>query len=408
MKEKNLILASLADLKQDIAGPIPVELVHAWNGSAKTKLDHQSILEPHRRFGITVSSDAAGLSKLTVQKSLIEVMKLVNEPKEVIYAYGSAIGGRVVGIWAADNTQMFYPREVHADRVIEQMIGAQKEIANQLTLQIGLAIHQGSFYEIGAGLFGEDADFVEEIAEEHTSGQEIVLSETVKSSLSKQFANLCELRGDLQFSKSVHRLEYNQIDLRCHKASGAEYPIPFSRDFHQFLREGELEKFEQHQVKKYLEDRAVVVAKVYHQRSDFLMEELTEWVVVNSLINQLGQQSRVDLVKSNGDLGIYVSKNHHYALDFAEDLRNLLANNGYTYSIGVAAGPVLVFPLEQGGSDIAGGAINIASKISEDIKDRNSLYIHDSVDISGRNMGHYEQYVLEKSGINLKGLKFKV
>lgn len=109
MERKRKIIAALADLKQEIAGPIPVDIVSKWSRSAKTPQQQKIILEPFERRGYLVASDSAGLSRLSGERTLLEVMKMVSEPKEIIYLLGRKIGGEGVGVWAADNSLMFYP-----------------------------------------------------------------------------------------------------------------------------------------------------------------------------------------------------------------------------------------------------------------------------------------------------------
>jgi class 3 adenylate cyclase len=69
------------------------------------------------------------------------------------------------------------------------------------------------------------------------------------------------------------------------------------------------------------------------------------------------------------------------ALDFANDLRAALVSNGYDFNIGLAAGEVLVFPMNDAGeqNEIAGEPVNLASKICEDVEERDAIYIEESV-----------------------------
>ena len=71
---KHSIFPSLADLKQDIAGAIPVNLIQNWEESDKDEPEHSELLEPYRTYGTVVSSDSAGLSKMSKELPLLEVM----------------------------------------------------------------------------------------------------------------------------------------------------------------------------------------------------------------------------------------------------------------------------------------------------------------------------------------------
>ena len=79
---KTQLFHSIADLSQDIAGSVPLELIREWRDSDRSEAAHERILEPHKCAGTIVCSDAAGLSRLGAGRPLIEVMKLISEPKE--------------------------------------------------------------------------------------------------------------------------------------------------------------------------------------------------------------------------------------------------------------------------------------------------------------------------------------
>ncbi len=179
---KRLINPSLADVTQDIAGSIPVEVIKKWTNSKKSSSIHNKILKPYIIEGTVVSSDSSGLSKLSATLPLLEVMKIVSHPKDLIFKYGTSIGGKPIGIWAADNTEMFYSKDINANEILEKMKEVQKELET-FTIKIGIAIHYGKFYSLGGGLFGKDADLVENLAENKAEGGEIILSKTFKQKL---------------------------------------------------------------------------------------------------------------------------------------------------------------------------------------------------------------------------------
>jgi len=149
------------------------------------------------------------------------------------------------------------------------------------------------------------------------------------------------------------------------------------------------------------------LVKVYHKKTRLLLDQLTDWVVVNAILNEIVVKYDVELIKSNGDLGIFVANDDKEAVELAEEILSDIRKGTDQVSIGLARGEVLLFNLDGGGRDIAGGAVNIASKIAEDIPDRNSLYIDSSVSIPGHHLHKYEEYALEKSHVLLKGWKFK-
>ncbi len=417
MDRKRKIIASLADLRQDIAGPIPVSIISQWQQSAKTRHDQRVILEPLERQGFIVSTDSAGLSRLTAERNLLEVLDLVSQPKEVVYAMGKQIGGRGVGLWAADNSQMFYPADsVSTHQLLDRMAAAQKVI-HRGPVQVGMSMHRGKFWEIGQGMFGEEVDLVEAVAENFTEAKEIVVSETFKSELDSKYHPLLSPREDLsELDKKFFTVDYDDLgnDFHLFKLPDpAElnpnhfYPFAFSSDFFLALKQMKTSARAQEKLGGYFFDKVVLLVKVYHKKERLLLDQLTDWVVVNALLNEIAVKYDVDLVKSNGELGIFVADRDSEAIALAEEILLYMRKGDDQVSVGIARGDVLLFKLDAGGKDIAGGAVNIASKISEDVPDRNSLFIDDSVSGPAHHLEKYEQFVLEKSNVKLRGLKYK-
>lgn len=416
MNKKRKIITALADLKQDIAGPIPVEIVSKWTKSEKKDGDQVKILGPYERSGFVVSSDSSGLSRLTSERSLFEVMKIVSEPKEVIYNLGCEIGGYGVGVWAADNSQMFYPDErVGVEKLIDTMAAAQKVI-HKGPLQVGMAVHRGKFWEIGGGMFGEDADMVELVAEDFTSAKEIVVSGAVRKAWDEARHELLALREDLgHFNEPFYSLDYDDLGQHYHKVqlpSHADlsekhfYPFPFTSDFFLAMKGMGSDELALEKMQKYFSEKVVLLVKVYHKKMRFLLDQLTDWVVVNAILNEIVVRYDVELVKSNGDLAIFVADKDSEAVELAEDILLSMKESDDKVSIGLARGDVLVFDLDDDGRDIAGGPVNVASKVSEDIEDENSLYVEESVKVPLHHLKNYEGFELEKSGVVLKGVRF--
>ncbi len=417
MDRKRKIIASLADLKQDIAGPIPVDIISKWYQSGKTSHDQRLILEPLERHGYLVSTDSSGLSRLTAGRSLLEVMELVSRPKEVVYAYGKQIGGQGVGVWAADNTEMFYPADkVSAEQLLDRMAAAQKVI-HQGEVQLGMGIHKGKFWEIGQGFFGEEAELLEAVAEDFTEAKEIVVSENLKEELDAKFHRLLKHREDLsQFQKQFFTVDYDDWgqDFHTFKFPDSEqlnqqhfYPFPFSSDFFVALKQMHLLPEAREKLEGYFSDKVVLLVKIYHKKERLLLDQLTDWVVVNAILNEIVVKYKAEVIKSNGDLGIFVMDEDNEAVELAEEILQYMKKNDDQVSIGIARGDVLIFNLDGGGKEIAGGAVNVASKISEDVPERNSLYVESSVDIPVHHLAQYDKFVMEKSQVILNGWRFR-
>ena len=406
---KRFIAPSLADLRQDIAGPIPLDLIQAWMQSPQDGRAENDILSGYRRLGTIVSTDSAGLTKLGRERPLLEVMKLVSEPKEIIHAYGTAIGGRAVGVWAADNTEMFYEDGIHPREILEHLIAAQHEIAG-LTVQIGAGVHTGEFLEIGGGVFGPEADMVELLAEDFTEGGEIAVSPVVKQQIEDYFHS-AEFAEKALPEMCAYRLEYSNVKPRATKGSNNKYPFPFNEDFFDFLRqyEGLAAPETLRILSTYASDSVVVLLKVHHAPTELILGQLTQWVLANAVIKDLAQQDDVVTIKTNGSLGIFLTSDPARALEFADDLKTGLVANGYDYNIGIARGEVLVFPMGEGDAhkEIAGEPVNIASKISEDIQEHRAIYIDGSVAGEMKQIPGAEPFRLALSHVELTGVKLR-
>lgn len=404
------ISPALADLSQDIAGSIPVDLILRWATGQKNLPLHNQLLNPHKIQGTVVSSDSAGLSKLSEQKTLLEVLHLVSKPKEIIYAYGRKIGGEAIGMWIADNTQMFYASHIHPQTILEQMLGAQQEI-NELPVKVGIGIHNGEFIDIGGGLFGEEANYIEEVSENYTEGGEIVVSHTIRSQLEPSLAKLLALRADLKFKLPVYRFHYQNMKSAAVKDTDSFYPHPFDQEFFEYLTQTQ---FDDPEIRtkinsKYLIDTTVLLVKVHHRKRRFLLDQLTDWVIVNSIINKQLKDESINKVKSNGSLGIFTGNDNKALIEFAQELGERLQDAKFTATFAVAKGDVLIFPISETVKEIAGSPVNIASKLAEDVGEKNGLYIEDSVEAppSFMQMQKSEPFSATVSGIELTGRMIK-
>lgn len=413
MDRKRKIIAALADLKQEIAGVIPVDLISLWQKSLRNAAAERSILRLHEKVGFMVNTDSAGLSKLTAQKSLLEVMRIVSQPKEIIYGIGRQIGGRGIGVWAADNTQMFY-QDIGIDELLEAMVAAQKQVSLG-PLKVGMGIHYGVYWEIGQGMFGVDAELIDEVAEEHTAGGEIVLSDKCfdDTRLQKWQTSLLK-REDLgeHFQKDFWSFNYEkfsgkefEVDLNTEDLI---YPLPFDRKFYQALRQMEKSADARTVLEEFFANKVVVLVKIYHNKANFLLDQLTDWVVMNAFTAEIAERYEVETIKSNGDLGIFVADSDSEAVQFAEDVLLSMVRSEDRVSIGLARGDILLFNLEGGGKDLAGGAVNIASKISEDVPGHNTLYVEESVQIPEVQRNKFEAFAMDKSGVVIRGNKYNV
>ncbi|HEX5749747.1 MAG TPA: hypothetical protein VFZ09_26180 [Archangium sp.] len=356
---------SLADLRQDIAGVIPAGLVLSWNGQEKTSARHEQLLAPFRTRGTLLSMDSAGLSTLTQRYSLAQVMKLVSEPKEVLHAHGTAIGGEAIGIWAADNAQMFFEEAIEPSRVVAQMLAAQERV-KALRVQVGMGIHTCECYRVGGGLFGEGADFIEAIAEDETAGGELVVSGAILERLPAGIRDAARLREDLRERGELWSLKDFPGRVEAVEGGNLHYPTPFDAAFFQRVRSTSVEELGKESFPEYRKTRTVVFVKVRHVPHEFLLDSFTDMSLIDLAVRRIASSHGADVVKSNGTLAIVLFEEGHAAVAFARDIIEGNRALGFEAHVGVSRGEVYLFPLANGEREIAGNPVNVASKLAED------------------------------------------
>jgi len=357
------------DLPADAGKALPLDLIAAWTRGPGTPEAARALLAPHTRHGTVVTSDAAGLTRLTSERSLIEILALVSRPKELVHACGRAIGGEPLGVWAADNTAMFYPSGLAAADIVAMLLTLADRLAAECEVGIGLACHRGEFFVLGDGIYGGDADLVEQLAEECTEAGELVVTGPVAEELGRQGGFGLAPRRDLPARLGpVSRVTggpRRQLD-----ASDFRYPLPFSDEFF-----GGLGEF--HRTRR----TSVVPRPAYRRGTVLVLQRETEdrdspeVAVLNDLALAAGVKRLADAllpgsggleVKTGGRGGIYLFQDPAAAVRFGRELRARLAEQGIRVAIGADVGQVLLFELAGGLRDIAGSPVNVASKLAQD------------------------------------------
>ncbi|TKC96366.1 family 3 adenylate cyclase [Polyangium fumosum] len=399
---------SLFDVAQDITGTLPVKLVERWLSSEQGPQDAQNLLEPFKVRGYSVSSDSSGLTKLSGQKSLIEILAILSQPKEIVYGYGAAIGGQGVGIWAADNTQMFYPPAVSAETLLSALLTIQDEINERCQIKIGLGAHYGEFYSISGGLYGTEADAIEEIAENDTAGGEIVITQAFLDLLPPTHAFTAVKRED---EPMVVGSLYRIVDgprLSGVVPTKERYPIPYSEQFY-----GELitydaalhdAAFGARILQRYTQSKVVVLIERESKPDESYEVDLLGNMALSAFMKDVGMrhlsQHNGTEIKVVGPLGIYVFDTGTAALAFAREFGADLTRQDVSCRIGIDAGTLMIFDLATGGRDIAGQPVNIASKMAQDKGTPGHIYLShamkDLVDVSG-----FKEIKLSVSGVEM-------
>jgi len=393
------IIPAFFDLNQDVAGPIPTDLIQAWVESDGGTDTHTALLKPYERHGIIACSDSAGLSKLSQGKSLIEVMKLVNDPKEIIHAHGKAVGGKAMGVWAADNTQMFYHDTTPSEHVVSHMIAAQRRIVH-CPVQVGIGLHKAHVFEIGGGLYGEEADEIEEFTEEESKAGEVIVSETIFEELPEAMRQSVK-RGE------NHVLQHADFSISAAASKDVFYPAPFDRSFHTALRALDVTNTASVQAlhTARVRELTIVLFRVFQKPADSLLNTLVNNVAANALMHSALRRYKCTIVKADGRLGIITCESKVEALEAALSLKQAAQDNGLAANVGVCSGEILLFTLDAGGFDIAGSPVNIASKLAEDTPDRGVIFLEQSVADHGIVHGITTPFSLTRSGVTITGVR---
>lgn len=373
----------LFDVAQDIVGGLPIRLVARWLESEQSREDAARLLAPTRVVGFNVVSDSAGLTRLTRQHGLLEILASIDLPKEIINHVGTAVGGRAIGIWAADNTQMFYPQEVAAATLLSALLTIQDEVARRCQIQIGLGAHFGEFYNVSGGLHGEQSDAIEAIAENDTVGGEIVVTQAILDRLAPDHGFTVAPRDDPPTIVGPTFRLLGGPRLPALSGARGDYPIPYSPDFYADLVSfaGRLDdaNFARAMTEKYTQHRTVVLIEREGWAAETHEVALFNGLALSAMMKDAGlrhlDEDHGVEIKVVGPLGIYTFEDPARALAFAEIFRRELDAEGIRVRIGIDAGPVLVFTLASGGKDIAGMPVNIASKMAQDRGEWGKIYL---------------------------------
>ncbi|MDB5216995.1 MAG: hypothetical protein JWO86_4922 [Myxococcaceae bacterium] len=407
-------IPSLADVSKDISGPLPVGLLDEWAAGNHSQEAARALLEPFRREGFAVSSDTAGLTKMTQERDLLDVLWLVSEPKQIIHAVGTSIGGEAIGVWSADNTEMFYPVMLGADAVVDAMVEAQMRIAERAQVKVGLCVHAGVFYEIGGGLYGREAQSVELLAETYARGSEILVTKELVDRLRApaEYALLRRPELDEIHASGVFSLASSRR-LPTLFEPPTIHPHPFPSEFFAMLCERKcgpaVPKLETRTYGAQQRDCFVVfVSRHASDASEGDLALLLDGLVQNERIATIVEDS-VDVgahvAQSGGGISILVFDSGAEALTCARALRDRFAKERVEVTIGIDRGPVLLFLKGASCSgSIAGDPINLSSKISEDLGEPGRISITERAAQSIDGIAGAAPFAEVISGVQVRGV----
>jgi hypothetical protein len=288
------------------------------------------------------------------------------------------VGGRALGVWAADNTQMYYGRDVSADRVLAMLLAMMDQVRAECEVPIGLCAHHGQFFELAGGVYGPDADRVEIVAEEHTEGGELVVTDTLAGLLEGTDAFTLRPRTDLAADFGTILRVDDGPRLEGVAADDINYPAPYSAEFFAEISRSKGRRRSLMPRPSY-DEAAVVLIEREAEDPDIPEVKVLNDLALTAAMIRIGDQFLRDLsgteIKNAGLVSIYTFRDARSAVAFAEEIRTTLAQTGIHCRIGVDAGQVLVFDLGTGRHDIAGDPVNTASKLAQDVGELGRIYV---------------------------------
>jgi len=393
------------DLPLGAGETLPLDIIERWTRGAQTRENALAILAPHTLHGTVVSTDGAGLTRLTRERPLVQILAMISRPKELVHAWGVAIGGRPLGVWAADNTEMYYPPDVSAARLLGVLLGTLDQIAAECEISIGLCAHRGSFYVLGNGVYGPDADRVEVVAEEYTGGGELLVTDTLAATLAAPGAFTFAARPDLasrfgtilRVTGGPRATDVTPTDFK--------YPLPYSDGFYQGLSSYTRTRRDSLMPKPEYEERAIVLLQREREETDVPEVAVLNDLALAAAMTRIGATLLRDLhgteIKTSGLISIYAFSDCAEAVQFAESFRTALKSQGIACRIGVDVGQILEFDLGSGARDLAGSPVNIASKLAEDVGEFGRIYVTED---AGRRAGLAlgEAMAFEFSGVTVR------
>ena len=406
-------IPALADVTKDISGPLPVGLLDDWAASPdRSHAAARLLLAPYRREGTVVSSDTAGLTRMTQERELLDVLWLVSEPMQILYAVGTAIGGHSIGVWEADNTEMLYPPQLSADAIVDAMLEAQARIAERTKVKVGICVHTGVFYEIGGGLFGGDAQLAEELAENHAAGAEILVTDALVQRLQASREYTLTRRADLDalYAPGTFSLR-SERRMAALREVVAPYPHPFPTEFFAMLGDPALRAATSaatqgagaHMIERFV----VFLARKGAASSQENLASVLDELLLNEQLNDVVSANlggSATLAETTGGLCIVVFENGREAVDFARAVRERFREQSLLVSVGIDRGPVLLFPKGSGRvGTIAGDPINLSSKISEDLGEAGRIRITARAAEGVLGLDGAERFEAMISGVQIRG-----
>ena len=192
-----------------------------------------------------------------------------------------------------------------------------------------------------------------------------------------------------------------------------QYPHPYPDDFFQSLLE-----LRGHRApatlrasiyQSLLQERVIVFMTRERDTTEAssitgLLDSLVANAVMEAVVSQ-ASDIREHLASLGGGLAILSFTDPQQAVDVSLMMRDRFVESGLPVKLGIDAGPVLMLAKQRGPSGIAGDAVNMASKISDDIGIVNMISITTRVVDRVRGLDGAEPFSAKISNVAISGVR---
>lgn len=402
---------------------IPAPLLSKWLKlpEPRTSEDADTLLDPFKVLGSFSMSDSSGLSKLSKVLPLVHVLKLIAEPKEILFKYGCAIGGTPNQVWVADNTQMYYPPHVPTSLVVTQLLAAQREILATCRVRVGIGVGctgGEALYKMGQSYWGHVLDDMEDFTEEHSEGGEVNISQLAWDAMVREGGGVergLVVRGTregkllLDVAASLLPTDGPFAPHPPTPSASIFYPASFPHSFHAALRA--LDTSDPAAVEALTRsnsrDLALILVRTFVPPGEkgLLLDEKAAAMVAFKEVLQAGKRAGAH-VHEVSYLLLLTLPTIPQALALVRTLGGILRTKGTPFNVGCTFGQLLAFGYGMlgGGGTVMGSPINIASKLAEDTEDRGYLFFdHTTIPGAQAEFGveAVEQFTISKSGVDI-------
>jgi hypothetical protein len=288
---------------------------------------------------------------------------------------------------------------------VSVLLATLDHVARECEVGIGVAAHHGEFFELSGGLYGPEADRVESIAETHTEGGELVVTEVLAGRLPPGHRLTLRARRDLPAElgtafQVADGPRPERLELRDFR-----YPAPYTEEFYSELKTYAHAGRQRAMPQPAYQERAVVLIEREREELDVpevaVLNDLALCAAMKRIGGTLLRERAGTEIKTSGLIGLYTFPECQTAVDFARAFRQTLAEQGIASRIGIDVGQVLVFQLGPSSRDIAGSPVNVASKLAQDCGRFGRIYLSEAVATQAGAEREAKDIVFEVSGVIL-------